>query len=100
MIGDGEISLDRIVHQVFHVLDLLRRHLLPVREVKPQALGRDVAAFLLHVLAENFPECRIQEVRRRVELGRLRRMIGEAAGELLRCSRAAFFLMLLFRVIE
>src|ERR1700683_3532406 len=55
-----------LVDQFFDAAQFLGRKRLTVREVKTQAVRRDQRAFLLNMLAQNFPQCRMQQMSRGV----------------------------------
>ena len=55
-----------LVYEIFHSLDLFRRHRLEVAEVKSGAVGILVGSLLLDVCAQNDAQCLLHEVGRAV----------------------------------
>ena len=55
-----------LVHQVFDIEQVLLVERRIVGEVEPQAVRRHQRPGLLHVRAERLPQCRVEQVRRRV----------------------------------
>ena len=59
---EGDILANLLVHKVFHLAQLLGCHLLEVREVEAQTVGRDQRAALLDVGAQHLAQGSIQQV--------------------------------------
>ena len=63
MVLQGQVFADARVDQAFHLAQLLGRDFLEVGEVETQTVGRDERAFLFDVVAEDFAQGLIHEVR-------------------------------------
>ena len=63
---EHEVLTDDLVGQYLSFAQLLRGHLLEVREVKAQAVGIHEATLLLYVLAQYLAECVVDDVCSRV----------------------------------
>ena len=55
-----------LIYHILNLLNLLRRHSGKVCKVKPQPVLIDGRARLLHMIAENLPECPLQKMSRAV----------------------------------
>src|SRR3989344_66118 len=96
--NDGDAFGNLLVHYPFHFRFLFQRHFLSIGEIDAQALARDIAAALMHVLPEHHLERLQKNMMRRVIPNGLFRMIGEPAGEFLRrsCTRKRLMLLHLY----
>ena len=80
---EGIVGADRTVDQPLDLAQLLRGHLLEVREVEAQHLGRHERALLLDMLPEHLAQRLVHEMRGRVVVGRALPLRGvDARGEL------------------
>ncbi len=67
-----QIGVDRMifqnvsVDQIFDLFDLSIGHRLIMRKIKPQIIGRNDRTGLLYVRSQNFFECRVNQMRRRM----------------------------------
>ena len=77
---DFEVVADRVVRDLFDLAARRRRKRLIPGEVEPHVPGTVVGARLVSVWTQRLPQCRMNEMRRRMSLGRTATPIGVDEG--------------------
>lgn len=98
--GHSDMILEGLIDILLDRLYLLWRHLLRMREIESETLGRDIGARLHHMISEDFAETGEHQMARGMQLNRDIAMICKSALEHTSRSGTREVLMSLHRGIE